>query len=311
MTLSTEQPTSRRARREIERLATREIELIPLVRSEGLAGSSSEGLAGSSSAASADTVAQTSNEIIRNSLDISRPTSAAPATGAAPATVAAPATGAAPAEPKRWGRRVKQTPVIQKSDNRLTESDTTEVLPASDSRPTGHWANQLDSPKETRMLKSSISKIDSALESGSEASEASLTKLDPGGSSVGTTTSTLILPNLPGTISSVNASAKVTGDIFRTGAINLPDGFGSTGVIPTQVDTGEVDRLIDLVEDVDTGLNPVSAQKAIAGLNYSGPELAEPQKDRVNLPLIFALVIGGLAILTVGAFLVGALLKLY
>ena len=77
-----------------------------------------------------------------------------------------------------------------------------------------------------------------------------------------TTTNALILPSLPdqGPLGNQIANA---GEIIATGSIDLPRSYGATGVHPSQIDSSDVDRLFDQVED-GAGVAPVAATRRSA-----------------------------------------------
>jgi hypothetical protein len=162
----------------------------------------------------------------------------------------------------------------------------------AESKPVGHWTSQLNAPIER--------------------AEPFDQMLSRGGVSHGvpTTTNALIMPSLPdhGQMGSPIASA---GEIIATGSIDLPRSYGATGVHPSQIDSSEVDRLFDRVEDVGTGVAPVSATRAISTQGASRSMMAAPKKEGMNVPLVLAVTAGVLALGVVATLVIGAIAGLF
>jgi hypothetical protein len=159
-------------------------------------------------------------------------------------------------------------------------------------KPVGHWTAQLNTP------------VDRA--------EPFDQLLSRGGVSHGvpTTTNALILPSLPDH-GSMNDSFAKTGDVIVTGSIDLPRSFGATGVHPSQIDSSDVDRLFDQVEDgVGVGA-PVSATRAISTQSAARAMMAPPKKEGVNAPLVLAVTAGVLALGVVATLVIGAVSGLF
>lgn len=137
--------------------------------------------------------------------------------------------------------------------------------------------------------------------------------LSRGGVSRGvpTTTNALILPVLPddGKIVSPIAGGD---EVIVTGSIDLPRSYGSTGVHPSQVDSTDIDRLFDNVEDATTGVAPVAATKAISTQHAATKQMmAPPKKDGPNVPLVLAVTAGVLALGVVATLIIGAVFRLF
>ncbi len=127
---------------------------------------------------------------------------------------------------------------------------------------------------------------------------------------VPTTTNALILPSLPdqGPLGNQITNA---GEIIATGSIDLPRSFGATGVHPSQIDSSDVDRLFDHVEDVGTGVAPVAATRAISTQGASRAMIAPPKKEGMNVPLVLAVTAGVLALGVVATLVIGAVAGLF
>ena len=155
----------------------------------------------------------------------------------------------------------------------------------------GHWASQLHAPDRAEPFDQLLSR---------------------GGVSHGvpTTTNALILPALPdhGQIGNPLASA---GEIIATGTIDLPRSYGATGVHPSQIDSSDVDRLFDRVEDVGTGVAPVAATSAISTQGASRTMIAPPKKEGMNVPLVLAVTAGVLALGVVATLVIGTVFSLF
>ncbi len=159
-------------------------------------------------------------------------------------------------------------------------------------KPVGHWTDQLNTP------------IDRA--------EPFDQLLSRGGVSHGvpTTTNALILPTLPDNGPMGNPLAN-GGEVIVTGSIDLPRSFGATGVHPSQIDSSDVDRLFDQVEDgVGVGA-PVAATRAISTQNAARAMMAPPKKEGMNVPLVLAVTAGVLALGVVATLVIGALAGLF
>ena len=162
----------------------------------------------------------------------------------------------------------------------------------AESKPVGHWTSQLNAPVER--------------------AEPFDQMLSRGGVSHGvpTTTNALIMPSLPnhGQIGNPLATGS---EIIATGSIDLPRSYGATGVHPSQIDSSDVDRLFDHVEDVGTGVAPVAATRAISTQGASRAMMAAPKKEGMNIPLVLAVTAGVLALGVVATLVIGAIAGLF
>jgi hypothetical protein len=164
--------------------------------------------------------------------------------------------------------------------------------PVAAPRPVGHWTDQLNAP------------IDRA--------EPFDQLLSRGGMSHGvpTTTNALILPNLPDH-GPIGNSVAQSGEVIVTGSIDLPRSYGATGVHPSQIDSSDVDRLFDQVEDGVSVGAPVAATRAISTQGAARAMMAPPKKEGMNAPLVLAVTAGVLALGVVATLVIGAVAGLF
>ncbi|WP_308796537.1 hypothetical protein [Agromyces silvae] len=166
--------------------------------------------------------------------------------------------------------------------------------PALGAKPVGHWTSQLDLPEEQP-----------------EPFDQLLARGGGGSHGVPTTTSALILPSMPHQ-GAIGQPLPDGGEIMVTGSIDLPRSYGATGLHPSQLDTGDVDRLIDHVEDAGgAGVAPVSASRAVSTQGHPRDMIAPPKKEGVNAPLVLAVTAGVLALGVVASLVVGALVGIF
>ncbi len=163
--------------------------------------------------------------------------------------------------------------------------------PTSAPKPVGHWTAQLNAPIER------AEPFDQLLSRGSVSH------------GIPTTTNALILPTLPdqGHIGSGIKSSEV----IVTGSVDLPRSYGATGVHPSQIDSSDVDRLFDQVEDT-AGLGaPVAATRAVSTQGGAKAMMAPPKKEGMNVPLVLAVTAGVLALGVVATLVIGAVAGLF
>ncbi|MDR5700707.1 hypothetical protein [Agromyces aerolatus] len=166
--------------------------------------------------------------------------------------------------------------------------------PALTTKPVGHWTSQLDLP-----------------EAQPEPFDQLLARGVGGSHGVPTTTNALILPSMPSQ-SALAQPLPDGGEIIVTGSIDLPRSYGATGLHPSQLDTGDVDRLIDHVEDAGgAGAAPVSASRAVSTQGHPRDMIAPPKKEGVNAPLVLAVTAGVLALGVVASLIVGAMVGIF
>ena len=164
--------------------------------------------------------------------------------------------------------------------------------PVAAPKPVGHWTDQLNLPADQ------AEPFDQLLSRGGVSH------------GVPTTSNALILPTLPDTGPMGNPLAK-SGEVIATGSIDLPRSFGATGVHPSQIDSSDVDRLFDQVEDGAGVGAPVAATRAISTQNAARAMMAPPKKEGMNVPLVLAVTAGVLALGVVATLVIGAIAGLF
>ena len=163
--------------------------------------------------------------------------------------------------------------------------------PAAAPKPVGHWTAQLNAPAER------AEPFDQLLSRGGVSH------------GVPTTTNALIMPNLPD--HGPMGSGMKSGEVIVTGSIDLPRSYGATGVHPSQIDSSDVDRLFDQVEDGAGVGAPVSATRAVSTQSASRAMMAPPKKEGMNVPLVLAVTAGVLALGVVATLVIGAVAGLF
>jgi len=211
-------------------------------------------------------------------LEFADETVAAPS---ASAPVAAPATPFPP----------QPAPMRAPAPHQVAESARADE-PVAAPKPVGHWTDQLNAP------------VDRA--------EPFDQLLSRGGVSHGvpTTTNALILPTLPDQGPMGNSLAS-SGEVIVTGSIDLPRSYGATGVHPSQIDSSDVDRLFDQVEDGAGVGAPIAATRAISTQGAARAMMAPPKKEGMNVPLVLAVTAGVLALGVVATLVIGAVAGLF
>lgn len=164
--------------------------------------------------------------------------------------------------------------------------------PAAAPKPVGHWTDQLNAPVDR------AEPFDQLLSRGGM------------GHGVPTTTNALILPTLPDHGPMGNSIAS-SGEVIVTGSVDLPRSYGATGVHPSQIDSSDVDRLFDQVEDGAGVGAPVAATRAISTQGAARAMMAPPKKEGMNAPLVLAVTAGVLALGVVATLVIGAVAGLF
>ncbi|SDZ11604.1 hypothetical protein [Herbiconiux ginsengi] len=111
------------------------------------------------------------------------------------------------------------------------------------------------------------------------------------------TTSALVLPNVPGS-GDVGTALDETGEVIITGSIDLPASFGATGAPASGLESNDLDTLLERSEG-ETGASdvaPVSASRAISTNTSSTSLIAPPKRARANAPVVLAITAGVLAV---------------
>lgn len=210
----------------------------------------------------------------------------------APPVASAPAPAPAPAAASPFAPFPPQpAPTRAPTPHQIAESAIADE-PVAAPKPVGHWTDQLNAP------------VDRA--------EPFDQLLSRGGMSHGvpTTTNALILPNLPDHGPIGNSLAQ-SGEVIVTGSIDLPRSYGATGVHPSQIDSSDVDRLFDQVEDGVSVGAPVAATRAISTQGAARAMMAPPKKEGMNAPLVLAVTAGVLALGVVATLVIGAVAGLF
>lgn len=210
----------------------------------------------------------------------------------APAPAAPAAHPVAPASPQAQAAPMPSPPVPPSRPQPVAAPAPHTAADAAPAPNAGHWTSQLNVPIDEP------EPFDQLLSRGA---------LSHG---VPTTTNALILPSLPdqGPLGNQITNA---GEIIATGSIDLPRSYGATGVHPSQIDSSDVDRLFDHVEDVGTGVAPVAATRAISTQGASRAMIAPPKKEGMNVPLVLAVTAGVLALGVVATLVIGAVAGLF
>ncbi|HET6672097.1 MAG TPA: hypothetical protein VFG92_01870 [Agromyces sp.] len=206
---------------------------------------------------------------------------------AAPTAQPVPSTERPPAAPYP----AAPAPIRAPAPHQVTESTLADE-PVAAPKPVGHWTDQLNAPVER------AEPFDQLLSRGAVSH------------GVPTTTNALILPNLPhhGTLGD---SVTPTGDVIVTGSIDLPRSYGASGVHPSQVDSSDVDRLFDQVEDGAGVGAPIAATRAVSTQGAARAMMAPPKKEGMNVPLVLAVTAGVLALGVVATLVIGAVAGLF
>jgi hypothetical protein len=211
----------------------------------------------------------------------------------APAPVNPPAAASGPVPPTYPPAAPfppQQAPTREPAPHQVAESAVADE-PMAAPKPVGHWTAQLNAPVER------AEPFDQLLSRGAVSH------------GIPTTTNALILPTLPdqGHIGGGIESSEV----IVTGSIDLPRSYGATGVHPSQIDSSDVDRLFDQIEDGAGIGSPVAATRAVSTQGGAKAMMAPPKKEGVNVPLVLALTAGVLALGVVATLVIGAVSGLF
>lgn len=111
------------------------------------------------------------------------------------------------------------------------------------------------------------------------------------------TTSALVLPNVPGS-SDVGTALDETGEVIITGSIDLPASFGTLGAPASGLEATDLDALLERSETETQGSDvaPVAASRAISTNTSSTSLIAPPKRARANAPVVLAVTAGVLAV---------------
>jgi preprotein translocase subunit Sss1 len=157
------------------------------------------------------------------------------------------------------------------------------VLRETYTPPAGHWSRQADLDDENDVFENTLSR-------------------EVGGSNVSTTTSALILPNIP-QANDFGSLINGTGEILITGTIDLPQSLGTMGGDSRRYDDSSVDHMFDAFdgEVVSNDSAPVRAIRAVSTHTSSRGviQTVKPQSNRV-LMTAGIIAVGLLAVGVVG-----------
>ena len=145
--------------------------------------------------------------------------------------------------------------------------------------PAGHWSRQADLDDETQPWENTITR-------------------EVGGGNVATTTSALVLPQIPRADPFATA-LNSTGEVLLTGSIDLPRSLGSKGGDSRHYDDPMVDHMFDTQDAEFTGTDssPVRAIRAVS-THTSGRGVIHANKPHGNRLIVLVFV--ATAILAVG-----------
>ena len=153
--------------------------------------------------------------------------------------------------------------------------------------PAGHWSRQADLDDETQPWENTITR-------------------EVGGGNVATTTSALVLPEIPRP-NDFPTALNSTGEILLTGSINLPASLGSVGGDSRRYDDPNVDRMFDTQDGEFSGTDssPVRAIRAVS-THTSGRGVIHANKPHGNRMLTVLLVTASVMAAGVVALLVAS-----
>jgi hypothetical protein len=159
-------------------------------------------------------------------------------------------------------------PVAQEEVGRYQPSEP--VVRETYTPPAGHWSRQADLDDEHQPLEGTLSR-------------------QVGGSNISTTTSALILPNIPQDFSSLIHS---TGEVLITGTIELPHSLGTMGGDARRYDDPNVDHMFDAFDSevVSNDSAPVRAIRAVSTHTSSRGVIQQPQKPQTNRLLTIGVI---------------------
>jgi len=147
--------------------------------------------------------------------------------------------------------------------------------------PAGHWSRQAELDDEEQPFENTLSR-------------------EVGGGNVATTTSALILPQIPQPDYTTGLN---TGETLVTGTIDLPQSFGTMGGDARRYDNADVDHILDAFDSevVSTDSAPVRATRAVS-THTSTHGVINSAKPRSGNRLLTVLIIsaGVLAVGVVG-----------
>ncbi len=195
---------------------------------------------------------------------------------AAEPIVAEPVYEAPASEQPVYEARVSEQPVYEERASEQPVYEAPEVRNTGE-RPVGHWSRQAELDDETQFASGSISR------------EVGIGVI---------TTSALVLPEIPH--HDFTRTLTSTGDVLRTGSIDLPRSLSSTGALPAQLDESDIDHLLDPGDRqvASTDSQPVRAVKAVSTHTSSRGIINATPPKRGN-KMLTALIVSASAMLVV------------
>jgi len=170
----------------------------------------------------------------------------------------------------------------------------------SEVKPVGHWTSQLDGTVSENTAEVVVAPVSTT--EALPVEPIALTSVP-----TPTTANDLILPSMHDTGGVVRSAE---GGMLLTDSISLPSSLGIMGAQPSQIDSPEVDRSLDRVEDIGTDFRPVTAAHAISRKGTSSGVVTTTSKDKANLLLVLGLSVGFLALAVFATLIIGTVTNL-
>lgn len=159
--------------------------------------------------------------------------------------------------------------------------------------PVGHWSRQADLDDETQPWENTITR-------------------EVGGGNVATTTSALVLPEIPRP-NHFSTALDSTGEVLLTGSIDLPPSLSTGGIDARRYDDPNVDLMFDTQDAEFTGTDssPVRAIRAVS-THTSARGVIHANKPHGNRMLTVVFIATGvLAVAVVGMLVASLVLNLF
>jgi hypothetical protein len=187
----------------------------------------------------------------------------------------------------RHGQPAPPSPATRVREQDVAQSSVT-TRSGSFVAPVGHWSRQADMDDETQPWENTITR-------------------EVGGGNVATTTSALVLPEMPRP-NPFPTAFNSTGEILLTGSFDLPRSLGSTGGDASRLDDPNVDYMFENQdrEYPATDSSPVRAVRAVSTRAPSRGVMAGT-KPHGNRMLTVLLITSAIMAVGVAALLVAAI----
>lgn len=158
--------------------------------------------------------------------------------------------------------------------------------------PPGHWSHAIDDEGDDGPFVSTITR-------------------EVGGGNVATTTSALVLPEIPRT--GFSAALDATGEVLLTGSLELPRSVGSVGADDRHYDDADVDRIFDTQdrEVTETGSAPVRAVRAVSTHTSSHGVIATSKPHGNRLVTALLIIAPIMAVGVIGLLVAGFVFNLF